>query len=163
MTEKSQGTSPAPSKDFHPSILPTPRINLPCPHIDWKKALYHAHVQCFAKTARTRNQRDCIPGLPPFSYKCCLVYIKITILPQCSEILRTYRNCPCHSTPPCDSLYDLCYHIHGKPASWNWGLDTFNLDYKPEDDRHHFFQMWYCRLSFLTMCQKARDADVLLK
>lgn len=67
-----------------------PRTGLPDSHISWKKTFEHAHVQCLAKTARTRDQRHLRTGLPPFPDKIRLVNIERTLFPKFVKPLYTY-------------------------------------------------------------------------
>ena len=56
-------------------------------HIHSKKASNGAHVQCFSKPARTRNQSNLIGILPPFPDKLCLVNIKEMTSPYFFKVL----------------------------------------------------------------------------
>ena len=47
----------------------------------WKKALQHAHIQRFSKSARTCNKRYRRTAFPPFFNKFALIYIKPVFFP----------------------------------------------------------------------------------
>ena len=57
-----------------------------------KETIQHAHIQCFAKSSRTCDQRNVISTFPPLSDKIGFINIKIMIFSKGSKILLSYTN-----------------------------------------------------------------------